>query len=134
MSKNNRNVLFLILIAVTLFAALSYAVTRSSSGNGSVLEESIGIQTSDLMQYASDLSYAVIKLTTVNKCDERELRVHITHHGQPLPSILTQHHQVINPVIYLNLMALVSFGKAQSRTGESPMLPNRRYVTWVIFL
>ena len=57
------NVLFLILIAVALFAALSYAVTSSTrSGDGNVDQEQIDLTTSQMVQYATDLRVALLRL------------------------------------------------------------------------
>ncbi len=58
------NVLFLILIAVALFAALSYAVTQSSrSGGGTVDKETTLIRSSQLTQYPSSVRTSIIRMT-----------------------------------------------------------------------
>jgi hypothetical protein len=61
MSKPNKqsgNVLFLILIAVALFAALSYAVTRSSRGGGNANGENTAIVASQIVQSIADVRLA----------------------------------------------------------------------------
>lgn len=64
------NVLFLILIAVALFAALSYAVTKSTSGGGSGADsEKANLIASELLQYASSLSVAINRMKMINGCD-----------------------------------------------------------------
>lgn len=64
------NVLFLILIAVALFAALSYAVTRNSRNNGGNINvEKAKPEAAQLVQYASQIKYAITKIMVINGCD-----------------------------------------------------------------
>lgn len=57
------NVLFLILIAVALFAALSYAVTSSTrGGGGNASEETSLVQSSAVTQYPSSVRTALIRM------------------------------------------------------------------------
>lgn len=57
------NVLFLILIAVALFAALSYAVTQSSrSGAGDAAGETNLINSSTLTQYPAGIRTALVRM------------------------------------------------------------------------
>jgi hypothetical protein len=57
------NVLFLILIAVALFAALSYAVTQSTrSGSGTTERETILLNSASLTQYPTSLRTAVVRM------------------------------------------------------------------------
>lgn len=69
---NNRsesgNVLFLILIAVALFAALAYVVTQGSrSGSGTVNRKKFGLLVSQLTQYPLNIRAAVVRLTTTTR-------------------------------------------------------------------
>ena len=66
------NVLFLILVAIALFAALSYAVTQSGRSGGNVDKELALLQVSNTVQYASSVRQAVSKLR-INGCSEREI-------------------------------------------------------------
>lgn len=62
-SKEDGNVLFLILIAVALFAALSYAVTSSTrTGGGSADSETNLISSAQITQYPSAVSTAVVRM------------------------------------------------------------------------
>lgn len=56
------NVLFLILIAVALFAALSYAVTQSSRSGGDSSKETTSINTAQLTQYPNQVKTAATRL------------------------------------------------------------------------
>jgi hypothetical protein len=63
MKNQNGNVLFLILIAVALFAALSYAVTRSTrSGGSEVSREKADLAASALAQHVAGLRTAVTRM------------------------------------------------------------------------
>lgn len=67
-NKQNRhgekgNVLFLILIAVALFAALSYAVTQSSrSGGGDANKETNLISSAQITQYPASVRTSIIRM------------------------------------------------------------------------
>lgn len=62
MKHQSGNALFLILIAVALFAALSYAITSSGRGNNEISKELALIKSSKMAQYASILTYSVNKM------------------------------------------------------------------------
>lgn len=62
-NKESGNVLFLILIAVALFAALSYVVTQSTrSGGGSTEREKNILSSAQMTQYPTALRTAMIRL------------------------------------------------------------------------
>lgn len=68
------NVLFLILIAVVLFAALSYAVTRSShSSNAGVGNEKGKIHAAQIIQYPAGLRMSIVRMV-IGGVNPEELR------------------------------------------------------------
>ncbi|PCH99861.1 MAG: hypothetical protein COB76_04755 [Alphaproteobacteria bacterium] len=66
------NVLFLILIAVALFAALSYAVTQSSRSGGDAGRETNMINSAVLTQYPASLRISVMRLVIEGVAVERQ--------------------------------------------------------------
>jgi hypothetical protein len=56
------NVLFLILIAVALFAALSYAVTQSSRSGGGDTSETTLISSAQITQYPASIRTSIIRM------------------------------------------------------------------------
>ena len=75
---NRGNALFLILIAVALFAALSYAVTQSGRGGGSIDKEQESLYISEIAQYFALVESEVQKLRIVNGCSVAEISVATT--------------------------------------------------------
>lgn len=62
-AKESGNVLFLILIAVALFAALSYAVTQSTrSGGGDAGKETSKISSAQLTQYPAGIRTSLVRM------------------------------------------------------------------------
>ncbi|MCB1651289.1 MAG: hypothetical protein KDI46_04475 [Alphaproteobacteria bacterium] len=73
-SKESGNVLFLILIAVALFAALSYAVTQSSrSGGGDASSETNLISSATITQYPASVRTAIIRMMVSSGVDPADL-------------------------------------------------------------
>lgn len=73
MVNQNGNALFLILIAVALFAALSYAVTQSSRQTGTQNKETLRLQAGELLQYGAQLQHAAQRMKLINGCKEGQL-------------------------------------------------------------
>ena len=73
MRSDHGNALFLILTAVALFAALSYAVTNSGRGGSGIDAEQREIQISQLLQYSAMLESTIQRLRIINGCSEAEL-------------------------------------------------------------
>lgn len=72
-SASAGNVLFLILIAVALFAALSYAVTSSNrTSGGDVSKEQVKMLTNQMQQFKSTLTQAYMRLRT-NGCSRESI-------------------------------------------------------------
>ena len=72
--RQNGNILFLILIAVVLFAALSYAVTQSSRGGGSVDSEQEQISIGGILNDFSLVKVAVDRLLLIDGCEKADVR------------------------------------------------------------
>lgn len=70
------NVLFLILIAVALFAALSYAVTSSTrSGGGDISREKKELAISQMLQYGASLKTAAMRMVVSNGIAPVDLKI-----------------------------------------------------------
>ena len=68
------SVLFYILIAVVLFAALSYAVaSMMRGGGGNVSEEKASIYAAEILNYSKSLKDAIQYVRISNDCDETEI-------------------------------------------------------------
>lgn len=68
------NVLFLILIAVALFAALSYAVTQSTrSGGGDASKETNLVNAAGITQYPASIKTAITRMIVSNSTDPNDL-------------------------------------------------------------
>jgi hypothetical protein len=73
-SSEKGNVLFLILIAVALFAALSYAVTQSTrSGGGDASKETNLVNAAGITQYPASIKTAITRMIVSNSIDPANL-------------------------------------------------------------
>jgi hypothetical protein len=112
MKNQKGNVLFLILIAVALFAALSYAVTQSSRTSSSgVDQDKAKLLASEIIGYASSVEQAISRIRVINRvpdfgidvfadthvvgssntnCTDNSCRLFTTVGGNVTPKLLNQ--------------------------------------------
>lgn len=72
MKHQSGNVLFLILIAVALFAALSYAVTRSTRSGGSAKKEQLRTTAASILDFAATMRTAMMRMKVSNGCADNQ--------------------------------------------------------------
>lgn len=73
MRKSHGNALFLILIAVALFAALSYAITSSGRGGGNIDREKRNIAISQFLDQTGLYHHAIQRMLVAYGVDETEI-------------------------------------------------------------
>lgn len=73
LNHQNGNVLFLILIAVALFAALSYAVTQSTRGGGNADDETGLVNASIIFQQGAAIQSAILRAEIMKGVDQVRL-------------------------------------------------------------
>jgi len=73
MKSSAGNALFLILIAVALFAALSYALTQSGRSGGSADREQASIIAAELFQTSAALQSTLTRIKILNGCSDTQL-------------------------------------------------------------
>lgn len=80
MSKaQSGNILFLILIAVALFAALSYAVTSSTRGGSTnVSPDKYRLIASQIQQYGATLSSAITRMRVSGGCQDTDIDFYLS--------------------------------------------------------
>lgn len=74
MKYQNGNALFLILIAVALFAALSYAVTQSTSTQKGIDGEKLSLYANDVLEFAQAVKTGTNFIYTNNGIGEGDIR------------------------------------------------------------
>jgi hypothetical protein len=72
-TSQSGNALFLILIAVALFAALSYAVTVSGRGGGTVSKETAQLEAAAISSYLGEIRNAVTRLRLTGGCTDAQI-------------------------------------------------------------
>lgn len=83
MQDQKGNALFLILIAVALFAALSYAITSTSRGGDGISREQSLIEATKLVDYANLLSNTIMRMRTVSGCSKTEINFENSYQVHP---------------------------------------------------
>ncbi len=74
MQRQSGNVLFLILIAVALFAALSYAVTSSTrNGSTSISKDKVRANASQIIQFGAAMRSAIMRVKISSGCTDYTL-------------------------------------------------------------
>ena len=81
------NALFLILIAVALFAALSYAVTQSGRGGGNINRETTEIAAAQIIQFSANVKQAITRLQLISNCSDTDLNFESSQTGTDYQSL-----------------------------------------------
>lgn len=95
MKNASGNALFLVLIGLALFAALSYAVTQTGRSAGNIDKEKAQLLAAQLTQQTAQMRSAVQRLMLFNDCADNELsfystaRPDISQYAYPTPDETT---------------------------------------------
>lgn len=81
MHKTSGNILFLILIAVALFAALSYAVTQTTQGSGSVSKDKTKLLAARMLNHISEIQRGIQHMRLINRCSDTQLSFESAQQG-----------------------------------------------------
>ena len=90
------NALFLILIAVALFAALSYAVTHTGRGSGTTARETQLLTISQAMQTAAAVEQAVVRLR-IGGCNDTQISFAYDSNGDGAVTAADDYHNPSSP-------------------------------------
>ncbi len=120
------NALFLILIAVALFAALSYAVTQSGRGGGTIDRETAMIAASQITQYPSTIRTAITRMVITGVTVGE---VHFDHTTHPQLGSFTDEGNVFHPSGGGSVKSKppANIGQAQ---GDHPVLGTIANASW----
>lgn len=91
------NALFLILIAVALFAALSYAVTNSGRSGGTIEKEKVTLAASRIIQHVGELHNAVNRLRVIQRCSDVQLSFWHDGNGDGVEDALDSYYNPFSP-------------------------------------
>jgi len=72
-SQENGNALFLILIAVALFAALSFAVTQSRGSMAGPDKDKLNLKVGQFLQYVALVNQGVKRVRYISRCSDTEI-------------------------------------------------------------
>ena len=88
MNHSRGNALFMILIAVALFAALSYALTQSGRGGASINKETARTYASLLLQQSAQISSSLQRMKILYGCSENKFNLYtdnyVNNAGNPI--------------------------------------------------
>lgn len=120
-SSEQGNVLFLILIAVALFAALSYAVTQSTrSGGGDAGKETTLVNSSTITQYPASIKTAIVRMIVSNGVSVDQLTFDPPSNFSVLTLDTDKAHAVFHP----------TGGGASYQLAPASVMANNGVGTW----
>ncbi len=73
MHRQRGNILFLILLAIILFVALSYAIMGQRDGSKNAAGENLSLQVAQMTQYANLMENTVQRMMLVNDCKDTQI-------------------------------------------------------------
>ena len=73
MRNSSGNILFLLLIGIALFAALSFAAMDKTGSNDQMEIEKATVEATELIQYARNLTTAYRRLRITNECQPEDI-------------------------------------------------------------